>query len=102
MRLYAGCNLLVKIPFKYSKKDELTRLLESKLEGCKIKIEESETDQPHAEEATVSEGSQLSGLQVSKDWAPPSSPAPMVSDAGPYLLRAAQQAIQEFTENSDG
>jgi hypothetical protein len=60
------CNLLVKIPFNYSKKDELTRFLESKLEGCKIKIEESETDQPHAEEATVSEGSQLSGLQKAK------------------------------------
>jgi hypothetical protein len=66
MPLYAGCNLLVKIPFNYSKKDELTRFLESKLEGCKIKIEESETDQPHAEEATVSEGSQLSGLQKAK------------------------------------
>jgi hypothetical protein len=30
------------------------------------------------------------------------SPAPMVSGAGPHLLRAAQQAIQEFTENSGG
>jgi hypothetical protein len=72
------------------------------LEGCKIKIEETETDQPYAGEATVLEGSQLGGIQVSKDWAPPGSPAPMVSGAGPHLLRAAQQAIQEFTENSDG
>jgi hypothetical protein len=102
MPLYTGCNLLVKIPFNYSKEDELIRFLESKLEGCQIKIGETGTAQPYAEEATVLKDSQLSLLQVSENWAPRfGSPSRMVNDASPHLLRAAGQAIEEFIENPE-
>lgn len=101
MSFYSGCNLLVKVPLNYSKKDELIRFLESKLEGCKIEIEESETDEPFAQSDEVSENSELSGLAVGKEWTTPRRPTPLESDAGPHLLRAAGEAIEEFIEKSE-
>jgi hypothetical protein len=100
MALYSDCNLLVKVPLNYSKKDELIRFLKSKLEGCEIKIEEVETDEPFAKNDEVVENSQLSGLQVGNEWTLPGRPTPMEGAAGPHLARAAREAIEEFIENS--
>jgi hypothetical protein len=100
MSFYSGCNLLVKVPPKYSKKGELIRFPESKLEGCEIKVEESETEQPFAQSDEVSENSELSGLEVGKEWTTPGRPTPLENDTGPHLLRAAQEAIEEFIAKS--
>jgi hypothetical protein len=100
MSFYSGCNLLVEVPRNYSRKDELVRFLESKLEGCEIKIEESETDEPFAKSDEVSENSELSGLAVGKEWTTPGRPTPLENDAGPHLLRAAGKAIKEFIAKS--
>jgi hypothetical protein len=64
MDLYSDCDLVVKVPLNYSKKDELIHFLKSKLEGCEIKIEEVETDEPFAKNDEVVENSQLSGLRL--------------------------------------
>jgi len=101
MALYTGCSLEVKVPPNYSKKDELICFLQSKFEGCEIKIEESTTDEPYAETATVSERSQLSRLEAGKEWAPVGQPAPMENISGQFLLRSAGEAIKEFIENSE-
>jgi len=101
MAFYSTCSLVVEVPANYSKKDDLVRFLESKFEGCRIKIEGSETKEIFAQSAEVSAKSRLSSLQVGKEWAPPGHPAPMESDAGPYLLRAANEAIEEFIEKSE-
>jgi hypothetical protein len=100
MALYSDCNLLVKVPLNYSKKDELIRLLKSKLEGCEIKFEEVETDEPFAKNDKVVENSQLSGLEVDNEWTLPGRPTPMEGATGPHLARAAREAIEEFVENS--
>ena len=96
MALYTGCSLLVNVPLNYPRKDELIRFLQSKFEGSEIKIEESATDEPYAEAATVSERSQLSRLQAGKEWAPVGQPAPMENISGHFLLRSAGEAIKEF------
>jgi hypothetical protein len=100
MDLYSDCDLVVKVPLNYSKKDELIHFLKSKLEGCEIKIEEVETDEPFAQNDEVVENSQLSGLEVGNEWTLPGRPTPMEGAAGPHLARAAREAIEEFIENS--
>jgi hypothetical protein len=98
MAYYSGCNLVVLVPFNYSAKNELIRFLQSKFEGCEIKIEESSTDEPYADTVAVSEGAQLSGLQASTGLMPLGQPAPIKSIAGEFLLRSATDAIEEFTD----
>jgi hypothetical protein len=44
------------------------------LEGCEIKIEEVETDEPFAKNDEVVENSQLSGLEVGNEWTLPGRP----------------------------
>jgi hypothetical protein len=100
MALYSDCNLLLKVPLNYSRNDELKQFLNSKLDGCKIKIEEFETDEPFAQSVEVSENTQLSGLEVGKEWTLPGRPTPIESDSAPALLQAAKEAIEEFIGNS--
>jgi hypothetical protein len=100
MALYSGCILLVQVPLKYPKKDALVRFLKSRFEGCEIKTDEVETDEPAVERGDVSEKAQLNGLQIGREWTSPSRPPPMVNDAAKYLFRAGGEAIREFIETS--
>jgi hypothetical protein len=98
MALYSGCNIQVEVPINYSEKDELISFLKSRFEGSEIKIKEATIDEPYAEGATVPEGSQLSGLQAAKEWAPLGHPAQTENTSGEFLLRSAAEAIEEFIE----
>jgi len=43
MAFYSGCSLIVAIPQDYSKRDDLTQFLSSKLDGCEISVVEVPT-----------------------------------------------------------
>jgi hypothetical protein len=101
MALYSNCRIRVKLPSDYPKKAELTKVLESEFVGCEMNFEESTTDkEPHIEEVSVPESSQLGGLTAS-EWAPLGGTASMENISGEYLARSASETIRKFLENSE-
>ena len=101
MALYSNCRIRVKLPSDYPKKAELTKVLESEFVGCEMSFEESTTDkEPHIEEVSVPESSQLGGLTAS-EWAPLGGTASMENISGEYLDRSASETIRKFLENSE-
>jgi hypothetical protein len=97
MAFYSGCSLVVAIPQDYSKKDDLTQFLSSKLDGCEISVvEDSSAKEPFAQKAVIKEDSQLNSLQGTRDFASPTNPAPEESTSTEFLMGAAADAIQEF------
>jgi hypothetical protein len=101
MAFYSGCSLVVAIPQDYSKKDDLTQFLSSRLDGCEISVvEDSSAKEPFAEKAIIKEDSQLNSLQGTRDFASPANPAPAESTSTQFLLGAAADAIQEFFKQS--
>jgi hypothetical protein len=103
MAFYSGCSLVVTIPQDYSRKDDLTQFLESKLDGCEISVvEDSSAKEPFAQKAIIKEDSQLNSLQGTRDFASPTNPAPAERTSIEFLMGAAADAIQEFiSENLD-
>jgi hypothetical protein len=99
MALYTNCTLRVKLPASYSKKDELTKVLESEFVGCEMNFEEVATDKPYVEEVIVPESTQLGGLHAS-EWAPLGGTAPMEGVSGESLIRSASETIRKFLEDS--
>ena len=101
MALYSNCRIRVKLPSDYPKKAELTKVLESEFVGSEMNFEESTTDkEPHIEEVSVPESSQLGGLTAS-EWAPLGGTASMENISGEYLARSASETIRKFLENSE-
>jgi hypothetical protein len=101
MAFYSGCSLVVAIPQDYSKKDDLTQFLSSRLDGCEISVvEDSSAKEPFAEKAIIKEDSQLNSLQGTRDFASPANPAPAESTSTQFLVGAAADAIQEFFKQS--
>jgi hypothetical protein len=101
MALYSNCRIRVKLPADYPKKAELTKVLESEFVGCEMNFEESTTDkEPHIEEVSVPESSQLGGLTASA-WAPLGGTASMENISGEYLARSASETIRKFLETSE-
>jgi hypothetical protein len=101
MAFYSGCSLVVAIPQDYSKKDDLTQFLASKLDGCEISVVEDPTaEEPFAERVTIREDSQLGSLQGTRDFASPANPAPTKSTSGEFLMGTAGEAIHEFLRDS--
>jgi hypothetical protein len=97
MAFYSGCSLVVTIPKDYSKRDDLTQFLSSRLDGCQISVvEDSSAKEPSAQKAIIKEDSQLNSLQGTRDFASPTNPAPAESTSTEFLLGAAADAIQEF------
>jgi hypothetical protein len=103
MAFYSGCSLVVTIPQDYSRKDDLTQFLSSKLDGCEISVvEDSSAKEPFAQKAIIKEDSQLNSLQGTRDFASPTNPAPAERTSIEFLMGAAADAIQEFiSENLD-
>jgi hypothetical protein len=99
MPLYTNCALRVKVPANYSRKDELTKALESEFVGCEMNFEESETSEPYVEEAIVPEATQLGGLQPS-EWASLGGTGSMGNVSGEFLIRSASEKIRKFLEDS--
>jgi hypothetical protein len=99
MPLYSNCSIRVKLPANYSKKDELTKVLETEFVGCEMNFEEVATDEPYVEEATVPETTLLGGLHAS-EWAPLGGTAPMENASGEFLIRSASETIRKFLEDS--
>jgi hypothetical protein len=101
MALYSNCRIRVKLPADYPKKAELTKVLENEFVGCEMNFEESTTDkEPHIEEVSVPESSQLGGLTAS-EWAPLGGTASMENISSEYLARSASETIRKFLENSE-
>jgi hypothetical protein len=101
MAFYSGCSLVVAIPQDYSKKDDLTQFLASKLDGCEISVVEDPTaEEPFVERATIKEDSQLGSLQGTRDFASPANPAPRESTSWEFLMGTAGEAIHEFLRDS--
>jgi hypothetical protein len=101
MALYSNCRIRVKLPADYPKKAELTKVLESEFVGCEMNFEESTTDkEPHIEEVSVPESSQLGGLTAS-EWGPLGGTASMENISGEYLARSASETIRKFLETSE-
>ncbi len=97
MAFYSGCSLVVTIPQGYSKQDDLTQFLSSKLDGCEISVvEDSSAKEPFAQKAVIRENSQLNSLQGTRDFASPTNPAPAECTSTEFLKGAAADAIQEF------
>jgi len=102
MALYTNCSIRVKLPANYSKKDELTKVLESEFVGCEMNFEESAADnEPYVEEVIVPESTQLGGLRAS-EWAPLGGTAPTENISREYLTRSASETIRKFLETSSG
>jgi hypothetical protein len=99
MPLYSNCSIRVVLPRDYSKKDELTKVLQSEFVGCEMNFEEAPTDQPYVEDAIVPESAQLGGLRAS-EWAPFGGTAPMENVSGEFLVRSAAETIRKFVEES--
>jgi hypothetical protein len=99
MPLYSNCTIRVVLPWDYSKKDELTKALQSEFVGCEMYFEETATDVPYVEDATVPEGAQLGGLHAS-EWSPFGGTAPMESVSEEYLVRSASETIRKFLGES--
>jgi hypothetical protein len=99
MALYTNCSIRVKIPANYSKKGELTQVLETEFVGCEMNFEEAATDEPYVEEVIVPESTQLGGLHAS-EWAPLGGTAPMENISGELLTRSASETIRKFLEDS--
>jgi hypothetical protein len=101
MAIYTGCSVTVAVPPHYLLANKLIGFLESKLQGCKIEIKESPSEiHPQAVESLVAEGSPMSTSQTGVAWTDASQPmAPMESNAGPFLIRAANEAIDEFSKS---
>ena len=101
MAFYSGCSLVVAIPQDYSKKDDLTQFLASKLDGCEISVVEDPTAaEPFPESVKIREDSQLGNPQGTRDFASPVNPAPMESTSGEFLMRVAGESVHEFIRNS--
>jgi hypothetical protein len=101
MAFYSGCSLIVAIPQDYSKKDDLTQFLTSKLDGCEISVVENPTArEPFPESVRISEDSQLGRLQGTRDFASPANPAPEKSTSEDFLMVRAGEAINEFLRDS--
>jgi hypothetical protein len=91
MAFYSGCSLIVAIPQDYSKRDDLTQFLSSKLDGCEISVVEVPTaKEPFPEKVMIKEDS-LRSLQGS-DFA--------TENASELLMVAAGEAIHEFLKDS--
>jgi hypothetical protein len=99
MPLYSNCTIRIVLPRDYSKKDELTKALQSEFVGCEMNFEESATVAPYVEDATVAESTQAGGLHAS-EWAPFGGTAPMENMSGEYLARSASEAIHKFLDES--
>jgi hypothetical protein len=99
MALYTNCSIRVQLPANYSKKDELTKVLESEFVGCEMNFQESATDEPYVEKVIVPESSQLGGLRAS-EWAPLGGTGPTENISGEFLTRSASETIRKFLENS--
>jgi hypothetical protein len=94
MAFYSGCSLIVAIPQGYSKKDDLTQYLSSKLDGCEISVvEHSTAKEPFAERVMIREDANLQGT---RDFASPGNPAPKEITSGEFLMVTAGEAIREF------
>jgi hypothetical protein len=101
MAFYSGCSLVVAIPQDYSKKDDLTQFLASKLNGCEISaVEDPTIEEPFAERVRIREDSKRGSLQGTRDFASPANPAPMESTSGEFLMGTAGEAIREFLRDS--
>ncbi len=101
MAFYSGCSLVVAIPQDYSKKDDLTQFLASKLDGCEISVVEDPTaEEPFAERVMIKEDSQLGSLQGTRDFASPANPAPTESTSEEFLMATAAEAVHEFLRGS--
>ena len=97
MAFYSGCSLVVTIPQGYSKQDDLTQFLSSKLDGCEISVvEDSSAKEPVAQRAVIKEDSPLNSLQGTRDFASPTNPAPAECTSTEFFMGAAADAIQEF------
>ena len=91
MAFYSGCSLIVAIPQDYSKRDDLTQFLSSKLDGCEISVVEVPTaKEPFPEKVMIKEDF-LRSLQGS-DFA--------TENTSELLLVAAGEAIHEFLKDS--
>src|SRR5260221_2567229 len=102
MALYTNCSIRVKLPANHTKKDELTKVLESEFVGCEMNFEESTTDnEPYVQEVIVPESTQLGSLRAS-EWAPLGGTAPTENISGEYLARSASETIRKFLESSSG
>jgi hypothetical protein len=100
MAFYSGCSLVVAIPQDYSKGDDLTQFLASKLDGCEISVVEDPTaKRPFPERVMIREDSQLRSLQRTRDVASPCDPAPTESTSE-FLVATAGEAIHEFLQDS--
>ena len=101
MAFYSGCSLVVAIPQDYSKKDDLTQFLASKLDGCEISVVEDPTaTEPFPQSVKIREDSQLGNLQGTRDFASPVNSAPMESTSGEFLMRVAGESIHDFIRDS--
>jgi hypothetical protein len=97
MAFYSECSLIVAIPPDYAKKDDLTRFLSSKLDGCIISVlEDPAAKEPFPKRAIIKEDSQLNSLQGTRDFASPGNPAPEESTSAEFLMGAAGEAIRDF------
>src|SRR6202790_1249936 len=97
MAFYSECSLVITIPQDYSKKDDLTQFLSSKLDGCEISVvEDSSAKEPVAQRAVIKEDSPLNSLQGTRDFASPTNPAPAECTSTEFFMGAAADAIQDF------
>ncbi len=97
MALYTNCSIRVKLPANYTKKDELTKVLESEFVGCEMNFEESTTDnEPYVQEVIVPESTQLGSLRAS-EWAPLGGTAP-----NSWKLSAEQTGVKGDAKRSGG
>src|SRR5260221_686095 len=100
MALYTNCSIRVKLTANYTKKDELTKFLESEFVACEMNFEESTTDnEPYVQEVIVPESTQLGSLRAS-EWAPLGGTAPTENISGEYLARSASETILKLLESS--
>ena len=101
MAFYSGCSLVVAIPQDYSKKDDLTQFLASKLDGCEISVVEDPTvAEPLPKSVKIREDSQLGSLRGTRDFASPVNPAPIKSTSAEFLMATAGEAIHDFLRDS--
>ena len=98
MALYSGCSLIVAIPQDYSKRDDLTQFLSSKLDGCEISVVEVPTAKEPFPEKVMTKEDSLGSLQGS-DFASHSNPVP-TENTLELLMVAAGEAIHEFLKDS--
>jgi hypothetical protein len=98
MAFYSGCSLIVAIPQDYSKRDDLTQFLSSKLDGWEISVVEvPAAKEPFPEKVMVKEHSLRSPR--GSDFASHSNTVP-TENISEFLMVIAGEAIHEFLKDS--